>query len=103
MKSGPRRALAAALLVGLSGCSAVSMDAAAAIAIAKAEGTPAALARIPCYQAIGTLTATQVKDVLSLYEAAQGGEDLAQGPCALVIAGIAVQVLQHTPVIIPVP
>ena len=79
------------------------MDATGAIAIATAEGTPAAAARIPCYTAIANLAGTQVKGVLSLYEAAQGGQDLAQGPCAAVIAGVAVMTLQQTPIVVPVP
>lgn len=95
--------LAVAALFMMAGCSAVQMDASGAIAIATAENTPAALARIPCYKAIDTLSGTQVKGVLSLYEATQGSQDLAQGPCAPVIAGVAVQVLQHTPIVIPVP
>jgi len=98
-----RKIIATLLILGLSGCKIVSMDATGAIAIATVEGTPAALARIPCYKAIDTLTGTQVKGVLSLYEATQGSQDLAQGPCAPVIAGVAVQVLQHTPIVIPVP
>jgi hypothetical protein len=92
------------LLLGLlGGCSqfnsAVTLDAAGAIAKATAQNTPSSLSRIPCYQSISTMTAAPIAGVLDLYETLQEAEDLAKGDCAPVIAGVAIQVLQHSPLV----
>ena len=88
-----------ALLLG--GCTVVdkkiSMDAAGAVAKAMAANTPASLARVPCYVAIGDLTTVPVNGILSLYETEQEGQELSQGVCSPVIAGVAIQVIQRTP------
>lgn len=93
--------------IALSACaqvnSIISMDASGAIAKAQAAGTTDALARIPCYQGIGGLTAVPVNGILSLYETTQEAEDLAKGACGPVIAGVAIQILQHIPIAVPIP
>ena len=92
------------LALALVSCTAinkqVTLDLTGAAAMAKASG---ASARSACYLALAPIFATTPKGAASLYEQVAEAQELIQGPCAVIVAGIGLMVLQHTPIVIPVP
>lgn len=100
-------ALAAALLA-LGACAQVSADISADSTSAQAIATVTGRTQdIPCLQAISAMStaAAGVKPpaVLTTTEIALGAQGLAEGPCAPLIGAVAVTVLQHAPILVPVP
>lgn len=100
-------ALSAALLA-LSACAQVSGDITADATSAQAIATVTGRTQdIPCLQAIAAMSTASagVKPpaVLTTTEIALGAQGLAEGPCAPLIGAVAVTVLQHAPIPVPVP
>lgn len=85
-------------LLFLAGCAQVDQfvanDATAAASIAQASGDAAA---VPCYNAIGVLTKTPVAGLLSKFELVRAGQQLAQGSCSGVFAGLVLHLLNKVP------
>lgn len=100
---------AAAALCGLlASCAQVSGDIAADATSAQAIATVTGRTQdIPCLQAISAMSTASagVKPpaVLTTTEIALGAQGLAEGPCAPLIGAVAVTVLQHAPIVVPVP
>jgi hypothetical protein len=89
--------------LALAGCSVaqkvVTMDAATAVAMAKAINTPASNARAGCYGAVAAVFGMSPKGLLSLYEQLQEGQEIAQGPCAPIVSGIVITLIQQQPLL----
>lgn len=87
------------IAIGLAGalgaCSAIKMDAGAAATLATADGHPE---RAACYTAIGGLAGTAPAGLLSGYETALEGRALVTGPCAPIVAGLGLHLLDKLPV-----
>jgi hypothetical protein len=64
-------------------------------------------ARAPCYTAIGALDAAvkgvKAPAILTTTEVGLAAQSLAQNQCAPVIGAVALTVLSHTPIVLPVP
>jgi hypothetical protein len=88
------------VLLALCGCAqvqqAVNMDTSGAIIRAKAYGSPAALRRVECYEQIGPLFVPSAGAV-DVYEQVAESQELAQGPCAPIVAGITLMVARKVP------
>jgi hypothetical protein len=100
-------ALAGALAALLGACAQVQSDVASDAASAAAIATAAGRTQdVPCFTAIGALATAakglQPPAILSTAELGLAGQALAQGPCSAIIGDIALSVIQHTPVIVPV-
>jgi hypothetical protein len=89
-----------AAVLALFGCAqvqqAVNMDTTGAIVRAKADGSPAALRRIECYEQLAPLF-VPAAGVVDFYEQIMEAQGLAQGPCAPIVAGITLMVARKVP------
>lgn len=87
-----------AAAIALGGCTQlagkIEMDSAAAAAQAAASGHPE---RAACYMAIGSLAVGQ-KGLLTKFETVVEGREIAEGPCASIVAGVALHLIDKLPV-----
>lgn len=92
--------LALVVLLALAGCAQlqqkVQLDTSSAIERAKAFGSPAALNRAQCYEKISPLF-VPTAGVFDFYEQISEGQELAQGDCASVAVGVAVDIAKLRP------
>ena len=72
------------------------MDTSGAIIRAKADGSTAALQRLVCYEQLAPLF-VPATGVVDFYEQIMEAQELAQGPCAPIVAGITLMVARKVP------
>ena len=94
-----RTVILALALISLGACTQlqgkIEMDSAGAATAATAAGHPE---RAACYTALGGLAGGKLQGLLSKYELVVEGRELVSGPCAPIVAGLGLHLIDKLPV-----